>query len=124
VILGTREDWALIAQPPDIAKKSKHQQRRRADSDTDLCASKSHLTKSLSGWQLPARLPPEDATGHVRMGRSETLQEAGSSLDSRPDRNDNICASGQEKRHGLRRALQFSKEMERIAALKACPEQG
>src|SRR5271169_2907080 len=42
VVLGPRQHWSLIVQPPDVAKKSKHQQRASADRNPDLCASKSH----------------------------------------------------------------------------------
>src|SRR5580693_3759573 len=69
VILGPRQHRSLITQPPDVAKKSKHQQRRGADGNSDLCPGKSHLREILYGWQITARLPPEAARGHVRMGK-------------------------------------------------------
>src|ERR1700689_69729 len=35
-VFGARQHWSLIAQPPDVAEKSKHQQRGSADSNADL----------------------------------------------------------------------------------------
>src|SRR5258708_24526789 len=42
VVFGPRKHWSLIAQPPDVAEKSKHQQRGHADSYADLYASEPH----------------------------------------------------------------------------------
>ncbi len=47
VIFRARQHRSLIAQPPDVAEKSKHQQRANADSNADLCASEPHLRESL-----------------------------------------------------------------------------
>src|ERR1700728_51098 len=41
-VLGARKHRSLIAQPPDVAKKSKDQQRASADGNRDLCAGKTH----------------------------------------------------------------------------------
>src|ERR1700683_1948248 len=41
-LLGARQHRSLIAQPIDVAEKSKHQHRGNADSNANLYASKSH----------------------------------------------------------------------------------
>ena len=42
VVFGPRQHWSLIAQPPDVAKKNKHQQRAGGDGNADLRASETH----------------------------------------------------------------------------------
>jgi len=41
-VFRSRQHRPLIAQPPDVTEKSKHQQRANADGNADLCASKPH----------------------------------------------------------------------------------
>ncbi len=49
VVFGARQHRSLIAQPPDVTEKSKHQQRASGDGNRDLCASEAHPERKFIG---------------------------------------------------------------------------
>src|ERR1700733_6174715 len=49
VVFGARQHRSLLAQPPDVAEKSKYQQRANANSNADLCPSESHPERNFIG---------------------------------------------------------------------------
>ena len=49
MVFGARQHRSLIAQPPDVAEKSKHHQRRDANSNPDLYASEPHPERKFIG---------------------------------------------------------------------------
>src|SRR5580698_695222 len=113
-VFGPRQHWPLIAKPPDVAQKSKHQQRSGTHSNSDLCSSKSHLREILSGWQITARLPPAAAGVHVPEGSSGggirfVIPSCSHTRNARRERVRNLLdgslSAHEEKGHGLLRAL-------------------
>jgi hypothetical protein len=56
VILGTRQHRSLIAEPPNVAKKTEDQQRASADSNADLCAGKTHCERKFIGMATSRKI--------------------------------------------------------------------
>src|ERR1700735_5747976 len=54
MVFGARQHRSLIAQPPDVAEKSKHHQRGDANSNTDLYASEPHPERKFI-WSETSR---------------------------------------------------------------------
>jgi hypothetical protein len=59
VIFGARENRSLIAQPPDVAEKSKHQQGADADRNGNLCASEPHPEREFIGMASRSKITGE-----------------------------------------------------------------
>src|SRR5580704_798718 len=88
MVFGTRQHRSLIAQPPDVAEKSKHHQRRDANSNTDLYASEPHPERKFIWSATSRKITAGSRDWTCTYGESGRCPEAGSSLGFRPSRND------------------------------------
>jgi hypothetical protein len=77
MVFGARQHRSLIAQPPDVAEKSKHQQRRYANSNTDLYASEPHPERKFIWSATSRKITAGSRNGTCTYGESGRCPEAG-----------------------------------------------
>src|SRR6202035_3203286 len=105
MVFGARQHRSLIAQPPDVAEKSKHQQRRHANSNTDLYASEPHPERKFIWSATSRKITAGSRDGTCTYGESGRCPEAGFSLGLRPSRNDQTCETSSTKKTGTAFAI-------------------
>jgi hypothetical protein len=111
MVFGARQHRSLIAQPPDVAEKSKHHERRDANSNTDLYASKPHPERKFIWSATSRKITAGSRNGTCTCGEGGrspgavspflcfswlSPQSEGQDLDDFPDK---------ENGHGFRHAL-------------------
>jgi hypothetical protein len=77
MVFGSRQHRSLIAQPPDVAEKSKDHQRRDANSNTDLYASESHPEGKFIWSATSRKITAGSRDGTCTYGESGRCPEAG-----------------------------------------------
>jgi hypothetical protein len=92
MIFGARQHRSLIAQPPDVAEKSKHHQRRDANSNTDLYASEPHPERKFIWSATSRKITAGSRDGTCTYGESGRpgSRFLRSALGFRPSRNDRM----------------------------------
>jgi hypothetical protein len=82
-----RQHWSLIAQPPDVAKKSEHQHRRNADSNSDLYPSESHPERKFIWMATYGKITSGSTctNGEERLSSDRRLVERDNLLQGTPN---------------------------------------
>jgi hypothetical protein len=77
MVFGARQHRSLIAQPPDVAEKSKYHQRGDANSNTDLYASEPHPKRKFIWSATSRKITAGSRDGTCTYGESGCCPEAG-----------------------------------------------